>query len=288
MNEWIDFVVFATQAVMLWIVMPRWGARFTRAMVFDRNPEWAAANPMAVASLVQGGIWMTVIQAWGLVSVTVLLLFRLDLQPSFLSPVALETPGWEVLMTTSNLLMMAGFIMVGFAVVRYLRWLKHHVPLAQRRQASLMPRSLDDFVPRWLQYPVFGLLVISVLARPVVDFLYPGHLANVWGAFITTLLVSPILLFIVIGGVVRPPNIFDRTLGAAYRRREVRFGFGLVLCMAVASLITLYLEYVGVEMRRYGAVLTSAFVTSMLVGMTSFPVPPHDGAEQAGGQARVA
>ena len=129
MNEWIDFSVFAIQAIVLWIALPRHAARFTRPMLFDRNPQWAAANPELVTKLERGGWWFKALQAWAIFTVLVLLLIRLELQPGFLTPSSLNTPGWEVLMKTSNALMALGFVLFGLGMWRNLRWLKRNVPL---------------------------------------------------------------------------------------------------------------------------------------------------------------
>ncbi len=49
MSEWIDFVIYAAQAIVLWIYMPRWSARMTLPMMRDRNADWVDAHPDALA-----------------------------------------------------------------------------------------------------------------------------------------------------------------------------------------------------------------------------------------------
>lgn len=272
MSEWIDFVVYATLPVIVCIALPRWGARFTRPMLNDRNPEWTAANPEIVGRLEDGGWWMKTIQAWGIISVLVLLAFRLDLQPRALSPQSLDTPSWEVLMTTSNLLLAVGLVILCYGGVSSYRWVKRLVPLTERRQATLTPRSLDDFVPRWLRYLIYGLAVANILARPVVDACYPGHLKEVWGPVAIQIFISALAFLCTVGGVARAPNQFDRALGPAYRRMEVHIGFLLMSGLAISALIYLWLEFSGVESRRFATVFTSLCVSAFFAGFMLLPL----------------
>lgn len=279
MSEWIDFFVFATQAVILWVAMPRHSARFVRPMLFDRNPAWAAAHPDIVASLERGDWWFKSVQAWGIFSVLVLLTFRLGLQPDFLSPETMRTPSWEVLMTTSNVLMAFGFLLFGLGMVRGYRWLKRNVPLAATRQATLTPRSTDDFVPRWVQYLAYALLVANVLVRPAVELFYPGRLENVWGASAVALFMAVLMFVVAVIGVVRPPNHFDRAMGPAYRRLEVHVYFAIMFGVAIAGLLYTWLELNGVDVRRYTALVTGACVSAALVAFMRLPVAPPEGAQ---------
>ena len=276
MSEWIDFCVYATLPVIVCIALPRWGARFTRPMLNDRNPQWTAANPEVVARLESGGWWMKIIQAWGIISVLVLLAFRLDLQPRVLSPQSLGTPSWEVLMTTSNLLLAVGLVILCYGGVSSYRWVKRLVPLAERRRATLTPRNLDDFVPRWLRYLIYGLVAANLLARPLVDAYYPGHLKEVWGPVAIQVFLSALAFLCTLGGVARAPNQFDRALGPAYRRMEVHLGFFLMMGLAISALVYLWLEFSGVESRRFATVFTSLCVSAFFAGFLLLPLPRQD------------
>jgi hypothetical protein len=145
------------------------------------------------------------------------------------------------------------------------------VPLAERRQATLAPRSLDDFVPRWLQYLVYGLVAANILSRPVVDAYYPGNLKNVWGAFAIQVFMSALAFLCTVGGVARAPNQFDRALGPAYRRMEVQIGFFLMMGLAISGIVYTWLEFSGVETRRYGAVFTCLCVSTCFAGFMLLP-----------------
>jgi hypothetical protein len=276
MSEWIDFLVYATQALMLYIALPRWGRRFTRPMLTDRNPQWTAANPEIVAQLENGGWWMKAITTWGIITVLVLLAFRLDLQPQVLTPASLDTPSWEVLMSTSNLLLAVGLVIFFYGLVSSYRWVKRLVPLAERRQATLVPRSLDDFVPRWLQLLALVLVVTNILSRPLVEAFYPGHLKSVWGAFAIQIFMSVLAFLCIVGGVARAPNQFDRALGTAYRRLEVHIGFFILVGLAISGIAYAWLEFSGIDTRRYGAVFTSLCVSAAFAGFILLPVASRE------------
>jgi len=281
MNEWFDLIAYSIQAVMLWLVMPRWLERFTRPMLMDRNPDWVAANPDIIEQLERGSWWNRAIRIWGLLSVFMLLMFRLELQPALFAEVVARTPLWEVLMTTSNLMMAGGFLLFGYGVVSFLRWQKREIPLGERRQASLAPRTTDDYVPRWGQYLIYGLMVASLLARPVASLFWPERIPNVWGNFAMGAVMSVLLFLVGVGSVARAPNYMDRVLGPSYRRMEVRVAFGLMLCIVAVGATSLALEISGLDSRRYGSVMIALYVSTALALCMSLPTaPPKNGRGQ--------
>jgi hypothetical protein len=273
MSEWIDFCVYTVQALLLWIAMPRWLARFTRPSVIDRNPEWAAANEHTILLLERGGWWRKAIQTWGILSIFVLLLCRIDRMPL---PIFTRqhTPSWEVLMTTSNLLLMAGFVLFGYGVFLFMRWLKSNVPLSERRQATLVPRTVDHYIARWAQYTIYAAVLAGLAARPLADLLRPGHLHNVWGSFFTGLGMSVVLFFVAVGSVLRPENHMDRVLGSSYRRMEVRLCFALMAYLTALGVVSLYLEMSGIDTKRYGSLMVALFVCVTLVTCMRLPSQP--------------
>jgi hypothetical protein len=272
MNEWIDFAVYSTQLIVCLLVTSRWAARFKGAVVADRNPEWAATHPQVVASLQRTSAWNLVIQAWAIFSVLVLLAYRLDLQPLALqSP---GTPGWRTLLATAYLLLGVGFALFGMGAAVFTHWLKRNVPLAERRHASLTPRSLDAFVPRWLKLVVFGLLIASVAARPVAGQFYPDQVGDVRGGFLFSLTTACMLFLTVAISVRRRPTVFDRVLGSDYRIREVRACFALMTFHALGGLAVLWLDIAGIDVRRFSGVIFSAMVTAVLASL--MPIPPRN------------
>jgi hypothetical protein len=274
MNPWIDVAVYSTQLIVCLLFTSRWAGRFKGAVVVDRNPEWAAAHPQTIADLGRSSGWNLFIQAWALFSVLVLLAYQLDLEPATMkSP---GTPGWRTLLATAYLLLGIGFALFGLAAVGFTRWLKASVPLAERRHASLTPRSLDAFVPRWLKLVVFGILIASVAARPVASLFYPERVADVRAGFIFSLTTAG-MLFLTVGiSVRRRPTVFDRVLGSGYRKREVRACFALMAFHGVGGLAMLGLEISGIDARRFSGVIFSAVVTAVLASL--MPVPPRSDA----------
>ena len=284
MNEWVDCFVYAVQAVMLWNVMPRWIARFARPMLMDRNAEWVAANPDAIAQLERGNWWTRSIQGWGGFTVLVLLAFRLGIQPSFLTPQAMRTPSWEMLMATSNVMMLGGFLLFGYGVLSFFRWQKREIPLGERRQAPLVPRTTDDYVPRWVQYLVYGLMLANLAAGPVASLFWPERIHNVWGNFAMGLVMSVMLFLVGVGCVVRPYNYMDRVMGPGYRRMEVRLTFGLMLTIVGVGLTSVALEISGVESKRYGALMAALYVSITLALCMSVPTAPTGNEQQSRGK----
>lgn len=273
MSEWVDFCVYTVQALLLWIAVPRWLARFTRPSVIDRNPAWAAANEPTILLLENGGWWRKAIQTWGILSVLVLLACRIKRMPL---PTAMSqrTPGWEILMTTSNLLLTAGFVLFGYGIFLFMRWLKNNVPLSERRHATLVPRTMDHFMSRRMQHVIYGAVLLGLAARPIADLFWPGRLHNVWGGFFIGLTMSVVLFFVAAGSVLRPENHMDRVLGSRYRRMEVRLCFALMAYLTALGFVSLYLEMSGINTRRYGSLMVATFVCVTLVSCMRLPTRP--------------
>ena len=141
MNEWIDFVIYAAQAIVLWIYFPRWATRFAIPWMMDRNAAWVAANPRAIERASPGGWFHDACYAWAVITILVLLVFRLGLQPPGLFPRTLQIPVWIVLMSVSNTLLLLGMIGYACGAGVFLRWIRNTVPMSEQRQATLQPRT---------------------------------------------------------------------------------------------------------------------------------------------------
>lgn len=274
MNEWIDFVVYAVQLIVCLLGAVRCAAHFKAAVVADRNPDWAAAHRQDIAQLASPSSWNLLVQAWALFGVLVLLAYRLDLEP-----VVLRTPGvpmWRTLLQTAYFLLGVGFVLFALGVLAFRRWLTANVPLAEQRSASLTPRRLDTFVPRWLTLVVYGLLFAWVVARPLASLFYPDRIPNMQGGFLFSLSTAFILILAVGISVKRRPNTFDRIVGSSYRQREVRACFALIAFSAVGGLLLLWTEIAGIDGQRFMGVVFSAFTTAVLASLMPFPARNHD------------
>jgi hypothetical protein len=123
--------------------------------------------------------------------------------------------------------------------------LNRSVALAVRLEASLVRRSLDDFVPtryRITAYGFAGLVMLVWLATGVMGaYSTPAF----WGRFAFLAVLTPIFGFFVWLAVNRPPNVMDRVLGSSYRAGEVRWGFAMHLIPPVLGLLSLYEEITG-------------------------------------------
>jgi hypothetical protein len=219
--------LYALQAVMLWIVVPAWGIWFLR--------------PLQLRT----GVWVKVLRGWGVLSVAALLFAN----------------GWESLLRISYLMLALGVALAGYGVWTFLRWLKSNEPEAQDEET--FPPSRDDFLPRELQYLIYGLLLVALLARPLAGLVWPG-VQDILGNFLTVLVVAMLLFLSASGSVLRAPNNLDRALGPRYRQMEVRICYLLMGCLALLQIASLWLELTGLASRRNGALLVSAFVSITL------------------------
>jgi hypothetical protein len=275
MSAWIDVVVYATQFIMFCLVLPRWSARFARATIIDRNSQWAASNPAVLERAARGSGWLKFIQAVGVSGVLLLFVAQLYLQPVVLKiePAA----QWRLLMSIDYSVMIVAMLVYSAAFAYFTRWLKRDVPPAEQRQATLSPRKLDEFIPRWLHLAGLVLLAAAVLARPVASELFAVRHGNLLGGFLSMLLVSSCLLLGVAGSVARKPTVLDRVYGPAYRRREVQVTFGLMIAWAAFMLAALYFETAGIDISRYFGVLTSILATTILALLMPLPPPEPAG-----------
>jgi hypothetical protein len=190
--------------------------------VADRNPEWLAGHPDIEQRLANARWFTRSCRLWGASSLVVLVAFQSGFWPRSWRG---SGPAWELLKDLNSAMLIAGLIYVVICMLLFERWLRANVPLAERRQADLIPRSVDSFVPRWFLYAVYAAvawhlgawLVVGVTGRAVV----PGF----WEMAFFQFVIAGILLSIVRFAVIRRPGAMDRIFGAPYRRIEVRVAF---------------------------------------------------------------
>ena len=97
MSEWIDFAVYVTLIVLLWVLMPRQSVQFTVPAILDRDPEWPAKHADVMVALQRSRWFVTTFYAFAAVSIAVLLALQLGVEvPPFSA--AREASSWRVLL----------------------------------------------------------------------------------------------------------------------------------------------------------------------------------------------
>ena len=261
MSEWVDFGLYALQAVLLWIVLPAWGARLLRPLAAqgDATPHQA------------GDGWIKGLRAWGMLSVLALLAYRLDKVPPPLSASSLHRTGSEALLMTSNLLLALGLLFAALGIRQFVLWLKRNDAMREDRAGDVFPLSRDDLLPRALQYLAYALVLCALVARPVAGFIAPDRVHGIWGNMITGLALALLLFFTAAGSVMRAPNHLDRMLGERWRRLEVGTCYLLMANLALLEIAGLALELGGLGSRRHVALLVAGFVCLTLASLMLLP-----------------
>jgi hypothetical protein len=233
MSSWIDFAIYATQIVMLWVLMPRQSMQFTVPAILDRDPEWPAKHADVMAALRQSRWFVSTFYVFAAVSIAVLLALQLGVQVPPFSAVR-EAPSWRVLQGAHGALMVIGLLAYFACFFVWLRWLRVNVPLAARRHASLTPRVASDYVPLPWRVATEILTVVHIAAWLVAPALGFGGGADYWGRF--AFIAAVTVLFAALSYLLpqRRQGYADRLFGDAYRRVELR----VVYLMRVAPLTT--------------------------------------------------
>ena len=244
MSEWVDLFIYATLIIGFWFVLPMGSARFTLAAVADRNPQWLREHPNVAAKL-SGSQVRWLYHVWGLLSLSALFAFQAGLWPGQWSPEALGMARWETLKELNTLLLLPGLVAFVGAGVMFSRWLNSTVPPPARRQATLEPRALDDFVPRWAQIAVYALVALNLAAWMTVAAGGWQTTPEFWSRFVLIVVLTPVFLFFPRLGVRRSPQALDRIFGAAFRRTEVRYGLAMNLVLPIVGAFRLYEELAG-------------------------------------------
>jgi hypothetical protein len=241
MTEWIDFSVYAAQIVTLWIIFPAMSSRFTALVVADRNPELLAAHPELLERFTDNRWFIRSCHIWGAVSLVVLLSFLVGIWPQAMFALAPDEERWDVLKDINSLLLSMGlFCCTVFGVV-WVRRFHRQVPLAERRQATLERRSLDDFASRWLVMAIYVAIGLHAAAWLTVGILNLYSTRVFWVQFGLVVVLSAIFLLALHAGVNRRPHAMDRIFGSAYRRTEVHFGL-LAQLLPLVNVVRLYEE----------------------------------------------
>jgi hypothetical protein len=215
------------------------------ATLAERNPQWLREHPEVARRFSGPGRLGWLSYGWGTVSLATLVAFQTGLWPQRWSPVALAMARWETLKELNTLLLVPGVIAFAITGLLFTRWLTSAVPLVDRRHATLAPRTLDDFVPRWAQIAVYAVATLSLAAWLVVAASGWNTTSSFQGRLAFILLMTPLFLLCPRVSVRRRPQAVDRIFGPAYRRTEVRYGMAMSLVLAVVGALQLYEELAG-------------------------------------------
>jgi len=222
MTTWVDLFVYAALIVAVWGGLPGWSA-FTIRMVADRNSDWLADHPDVEQRLGRARWFRRSCRVCGTLSLAALLAVQFGVWPQR------GAQRWEVLKDLNSALLIGGLTVVFGCLFLFERWLKSNVPLAARRQATLVPRSVDDYVPRLLQYAVYGVVMLHLAVWLTLGVAGRFVTAGFWGDVAFQVLMSGVFLLFVVGAVRRKPGVVDRISGPNYRRIEVRMAFAIQL-----------------------------------------------------------
>ena len=228
MSEWVDIVVYAALIIAVWGWFPAGSSRLTIPVIADRNPGWLADHPESQRRLAENRWlrWSCVL--WGSVSLLTLLAFQVDAWPRQLAFLRF-TPKWEALKDLNSALLIAGLIYVAGCAALFYRWLHANVPLSSRRQATLVRRSLHDYVPRPLQYAVYSVIALHLALWAAVGVTGRYATPAFWGGMAFHFAISGVFLLFMMSAVRRRPGTMDRIFGPSYRRTEVRIAFAVQL-----------------------------------------------------------
>jgi hypothetical protein len=248
MTEWIDFSVYAAMTIVYWFGSARWASALALQTVADRNEEWLTANRDRARTLL-GSRWLVRSRwflwscyAWGTVSLAVLLAIQVGVWPQFLSTATRTSQMWAVLKDAHSTLLIVGLLCYFTVVVASARQVAKIVPLPERRQATLTPRSIKDFVPLWFRRATYVLIGVHLAGWVVVGALGVYSTPGFWVRFAGPVSFSGIFLLIAHAMVFRRSSdsvmFHDRRLG-------VRFAFGSLIYAQFMFALRLYGEIAG-------------------------------------------
>ena len=280
MSTWIDFAVYATLIVLIFVLLPRNGRQFTVPTIADRNPQWLAAHRDVVERLESSRWFLHVCYVWAAVSIAVLLGAALDL---IAPPFGAVAPKWEVLKDLNGAFVLIGLLGWGACTLLWFCWLGAHVPLAETRRASLKPRVASDYLALPWRVAVETLTVLHLGAWVVIGAMGLGGGARYWAGFV--FIAAMTILFAVIAAAVprRRPGFADRVFGDGLRRAELEAACLLRLMPLIPGGMLISEQVYGLDPDRVGhLLLVSAIIAMFLLLLRLRPVSPSSSPFGAG------
>jgi hypothetical protein len=276
MSEWVDFAIYVTLIVLLFVLLPRHGRQFTLPMIADRNSEWLARNRDVVARLESSRWFLNACYVWAAVSIAVLLGVTLDLIAPPFEPAA---PKWEMLKDLNSTFVIVGFLCSGVCSLLWLRWLGTHVPPAETRRATLKPRLVSDYIALPWRIAVEAVTVLHLGVWVVIGALGLAGGPKFWWSL--AFLVGMSAFFAVFAYLVprRRPGYLDRVFGETYRRSEIRIAYLMRVWPVIAGAIGMTELMTGADLDRAAQLLVISFVCVLaLMVLRLRPVAPGPGA----------
>jgi len=286
--EWIDFSLYAALIATFWFVFALRTPQFVLGMIAGRNLDWLTSNKDRAGALLRGRwlagsryfLWFC--YAWGTLGLFALSAVQVDAVPQSILRFVHGGPKWEVLKDVNSAMFISGLLCYFACLGVALRRIRDEVPLAQRRHASLQPRSVGHFIPRWVRAGTYTVVAVHLAAWMVVGTLGLYPVPGFWVRFMAPIGYSAIFIVIARAMVMWRPS---RLSNAAERRWGVRFAFAALVYVQVRFAIQLYGEIAGAplgmdRLLHLGVVLC---VLLMMLGSAPFSRGRQtDGAPSAG------
>jgi hypothetical protein len=273
MSAWIDFAVYAMQGVLFWVFLPRQGWRFGTPTIVDRNPDWLATHPEMSRYLSVSTGFLRVWYAWAAISIVILLAVLLGWRPF-----GGTDPTWEVLKDWHGRLLMLGVAGWFASAGLWFLWLKRNVPLADRRSATLHPRTTAEYLSLPWRVTVETLSILHLAIWVAVGFASPDLVPDYWAKFAGMVAMTVVLAAVAWWTPRRRPGYPDRIFGESFRRVELRVCYLLRLTPLVAGAMVFGEALTGVDLARVGH-LALVLLVSALIAVFLFmrPIAPVAG-----------
>lgn len=276
MTDWIDFAVYAALLIALFVLQPRAQQRSIVPLLMDRNAEWVARHPDIVRGIagIRWRLWLC--YALGAISLGVLTSFQFGLWEAPVTQDGTVLPKWMWLRNLTMATTLAAVLIVGALCLQGYFALMRLVPIAARRQTTLERRSLDAFVPRWLQFLAFGLVAGNFVAW-IAAAAWGTHSSPAFWLRALSMVVLSAVFFLATRAVVsRRANVMDRIFGPAYRPWEVRCVFSTQFIPPVIGALRLYEEVSGTLLVDTGRAMQLFIAGFLAYGLTRMAwMSPH-------------
>jgi hypothetical protein len=271
MTDWIDFALYAVFLAIFWFLFPVTVARAGLLWVADRNADWLSQHPETAAKIGKNWIYVWTCFVLGGISLVLLTACQIGFWPLALSAPQFAPEHWMVLKDLNTLLAVPTLVVHLGASFLFGRWLRA-VPLATQRSASLIPRSIDDLIPKRFRIVTYFAVAAHLAAwlgagawlTYTSPELWAKNLALFGGAALVFLVTHAIFLWFTRVNVNRRPNTLDRIFGDAFRRHEVRAAFSFNWLPPVTGTLRLF-EELGNTALDFGRLSNLAIVLAVLL-----------------------